>query len=310
MQTENDSADFDPNASLGPADLEEKHQDTEEDAEEFSLDELRKVYAKVIQEQRTSEHEQPISSEKDSELNTNANEAEDRLKANRQDNQTASNPSPAISKTLDFDDDDSQVPVTPQSIVEAILFVGDPTGKKLTLKRIASVLRDVSPKEVKQIILQLNQQYQEEKAAYRIFLDKDRVEMRLDESLHEFQSTFTGRNRSIKLTPAAIEILAIVAYNQPIGRSRIDELRKKPSQSLLKQLEKFGLIETVEGISETSVEKSARGLGEKPNGKSAEKITREQKWGTTPKFLAIFNLADPDELPRSQHFDDLDELLA
>ncbi len=343
MQTENDSADFDPLESIDPDNYHDSHEEHQGD-EEFSLDELRKVYAKVIQEQRsaeqrtsvatpnssadlnaddvlqplpsdarrhTGEDEQPSSTESDSEMGTDADEAEDGKQANRQKNRMASKPSPAVpATTTDIDDDDSQVPVTPQTIVEAILFVGNPLEKKLTLKRIASVLRDVSPNEVKQIILQLNQQYQEEQAAYRISLDKDHVEMRLDESLHDFQRSFMGSNRSTKLAPAAIEVLAIVAYNQPICRSRIDELRKRPSHSLLKQLEKLGLIEMNEGIRETPGEKSTNVNCEKPNRKSVDKTTRKQTWGTTLKFLEIFNLTDPDELPRSQHFDDLDELLA
>lgn len=325
-----------------------------QDVEEFSLDQLRKVYAKVIQEKRAADQPSETPSP-DFSAGFNADDAVAPSPAfGSADGRQSDPPSPGfpdsdltadgagqsikaatgyatghstdsvnashrLTAVTDFEtDDDAQVPVTPQSIVEAILFVGDPSGKKLTLKRIASVLRDVSPQEVKQIIRDLNQQYQQEHAAYRIFMEKDRVEMRLDESLHEFQTAFMGSNRPAKLAPNAIEVLAIVAYNQPIGRSRIDELRKKPSQSLLKQLEKQGLIKTAETAVETTdavtVGKSVETADERECKTRADtnfpSSKKERQWITTAKFLEMFNLSDPAELPRSQHFDDLDELLA
>ena len=88
--------------------------------------------------------------------------------------------------------DDAVCPVSPESIVEAILFVGSPRDVKLTSRKIASVLRDVSPKDVAKIAKELNSRYEAENSAYRISSNKNELKLVLDQSLSKFQQEFFG----------------------------------------------------------------------------------------------------------------------
>ena len=84
--------------------------------------------------------------------------------------------------------------------------------------------------------------------------------------------------RPQRLSAAALETLAIVAYRQPIGRADIEEIRGVNVGSILKSLQERGLIDVVG---------RAEGLG------------RPLLYGTTPLFLEHFALRHLEELPRA-----------
>lgn len=84
-------------------------------------------------------------------------------------------------------------------------------------------------------------------------------------------------DRPRKLSVAAMETLAIIAYRQPVGRADIEEIRGVAADGVLRLLQERGLIEVV-GRSE--------GLG------------RPLLYGTTPLFLEMLGLRDLRELPR------------
>jgi len=85
-------------------------------------------------------------------------------------------------------------------------------------------------------------------------------------------------SRPQRLSSAALETLAIVAYRQPIGRAEIEEIRGVSVGSMLKTLHERGLIDVV-----------GRGEG----------LGRPLLYGTTPAFLEQFALRHLDELPRA-----------
>ena len=84
--------------------------------------------------------------------------------------------------------------------------------------------------------------------------------------------------RPHRLSAAALETLAIIAYRQPIGRAEIEEIRGVAVGGVLKSLHERGLIE---------VTGRAEGLG------------RPLLYGTTPLFLEQFALRHLEELPRA-----------
>lgn len=84
-------------------------------------------------------------------------------------------------------------------------------------------------------------------------------------------------DRPRKLSAAALETLAIIAYRQPVGRAEVEEIRGVMADGVLRLLQERGLIEVV-GRSE--------GLG------------RPLLYGTTPLFLETLGLRDLSELPR------------
>jgi segregation and condensation protein B len=87
--------------------------------------------------------------------------------------------------------------------------------------------------------------------------------------------------RPRRLSPAALETLAIIAYRQPVGRLEVDEIRGVDSGAVIDKLLERGLI---------TITSRGEGLG------------RPLLYGTTPQFLEILGLKSTDELPR------LDEL--
>jgi segregation and condensation protein B len=84
--------------------------------------------------------------------------------------------------------------------------------------------------------------------------------------------------RPRRLSPAALETLAIVAYRQPIGRAEVEEIRGVDVGSVLKSLHERGLIDVV--------------------GRS-EALGRPLLYGTTDAFLEQFALRHLEELPRT-----------
>jgi segregation and condensation protein B len=84
--------------------------------------------------------------------------------------------------------------------------------------------------------------------------------------------------RPQRLSAAALETLAIIAYRQPIGRAEIEEIRGVGAGAILKSLNERGLIDIV-----------GRGEG----------LGRPLLYGTTPAFLEQFALRHLEELPRA-----------
>jgi len=144
---------------------------------EFSLNQLSEAYAEVIEAQTGIKHTVGLPD---------------------QDEAAAGDLEEAVAD--DDVDDNAGCPISPESIVEAMLFVGAPRGVKLNSRKIAAVLRDVSPKEVTKIVGELNRRYEKDNAAYRIKVDGGVFEMVLDPKLLDFQQEFFGRNREVRLS--------------------------------------------------------------------------------------------------------------
>ncbi len=85
--------------------------------------------------------------------------------------------------------------------------------------------------------------------------------------------------RTPKLTGAALETLAVIAFRQPVGRAEIEEIRGVNAAGVLRALQERGLIEVV--------------------GR-AEALGRPLLYGTTPVFLEFLGLSDLADLPRAE----------
>ena len=234
----------------------------DDDGPEFSLTQLSEAYAEVIEAQTGVKH--TVGSPEKSEPDDNAD----------------------VDQPSNADNDNAGCPISPESIVESILFVGAPRDVKLNSRKIAAVLRDVSPKEVTKIVGELNRRYEKDNAAYRIKANGGVFEMILDPKLNDFQQEFFGRNREVRLSQAAIEVMAVVAYNQPITREQIELLRNKPCGGVMRQLLKRQLIEETRDAKEPKV----------------------KYYRTAERFLDLFELEDLADLPQSHDMADIEDL--
>ena len=274
---------------------ESETQDDEAENEEFeaenvelSLDQLSQAYAQVMREQGTL----PDPLDGDESIESGDDDADDFDEADQDgedDDAIAAPRTPARkAKTLDQIDaeDNAGCSISPASIVESLLFVGAPDGVKLTARILASVMRDVSPKEIASVVKSLNEGYEQTNSPYRIELNDKCYEMKLQGDMGELQNHFFGRNRPAKLSQNAIDVLAVVAYNQPVTRAQVDKIRSRPSGSALNQLVKRELIETI----------------------VREDSKKETTYKTAAPFLELFGLGELDDLPQTSIASDLEEL--
>ena len=170
----------------------------------------------------------------------------------------------------------------PKRIVEAMLFVGHPENESLKREQLARAIHGLEPEEVDELIDDLQEEYLAAKSAYEIIYSDGGYRMVLRPEFEKVRDRFYGPIREAKLSQAAVEVLALVAYNQPTTSEKISQLRGHPSGSILSQLVRRQLLRF-----------------EKP-----EKKPRTPVYHTTPRFLKLFGLSNLEELPKNQELDD------
>lgn len=168
--------------------------------------------------------------------------------------------------------------ISPSSILEAMLFVGSATDEPLTAERVASLMRGVRSTEIDAAVTELNERYQAENRPYRISSEGAGYRLILTPDFHRIRDRFYGKTRQARLSQAAIEVLSLVAYNQPISAEDLTRLRGMPAGAILSQLVRRQLL---------FLDRSAP---EFPKG----------RYTTTPRFLQLFGLESLEELPRSE----------
>ncbi len=169
-----------------------------------------------------------------------------------------------------------RVPIGPASILEAMLFVGDRENRPLTLARATELMRNVSETEAIEALADLNERYWRDGAPYRIVRDGDGFRMALRSEFDALAARMVGgKAKEFKLTQTMIDVLALIAYRQPISLDEILETRNNATGAL-SQLVKRELV-------------------------AQEKRVVDKKkvafYSTTPRFLRLFNLESLDDLP-------------
>lgn len=170
------------------------------------------------------------------------------------------------------------VEITPRSILEALLFVGDPQNRPIQPEMAASLMRNVRPDEIPELVRQLNAEYQKAGCPYHIVWEGGGYRMELRKPFWHLRHRLYARLRETKLSQAAVDVLAIVAYQQPITAEQVQQLRGKPSGHILSQLVQRQLLRT----------------------ERAQDGSRKAYYYTTERFLALFGLESLDELPQTE----------
>jgi segregation and condensation protein B len=236
----------------------------EPDDQGLSLDELSQTYAALLQkgaDPYAEKHPAPAGNDLDTGPEHTADQSEVVPVLPRHD-ETASE-------------------ICPKSILEAILFVGHPTGEPLISERIAALMRGVRPAEIDDLVEELNEQYAAEGAPYTIVSVGPGYHLTLRPQFAPLRDAFHGRIREARLSQAALDVLAIVAYHQPIAQDAIEGLRDKPSGAILAQLVRRDLLAI-----------------ERPADRK-----KSPTYCTTQRFLGLCGLSDLGQLPRSQEIE-------
>jgi segregation and condensation protein B len=170
---------------------------------------------------------------------------------------------------------DQEVTTTVESVVEAVLFASD---ESLTDARLASIV-ETSAKQVRQHIKNLNDKYQANNNAFRIEQIAGGYQMLTLSPYNHWLKKLLRVRSDNKLSPAAMETLAIIAYKQPVMRADIEAIRGVAVGEVIRSLSYKGLVKIV--------------------GR-AEVLGRPMLYGTTKKFLEVFGLNTLKDLPKVQ----------
>ena len=271
-----------------PVEDSEEIADADMSGEELSLEQLSRAYAEVLQgreEDETAYDEVEVGETDDdveSEEAALAEDDESPADAARSDSEQDFDPAE------EDEQDNAGCPIEPETILEAILFVGCPPGNSLKARQIAAIMRDVSPKEIKGLVEKLNKRYEKSQAPYRIVSESGDLKMELvdDEEMGLVRSQFYGEVRHAKLNQNAIEVLAVVAYNQPVTKEEVENIRTRPSGSVLSQMVRRQLLRF----------------------DTSESKPRRKIYSTTERFLELFCLDSIGDLPQTNSASDIDEL--
>ena len=167
-----------------------------------------------------------------------------------------------------------------KSIIEALLFVSD---SSLTIDRIKSVLALNNTKEIQDALLALSDEYEARKGGFYLREVAGGYQIRTRPEYTKWIKLLI-RTKPVRISKAAMETLAIVAYKQPIIRSDIEHIRGVDCGGILRMLLERKLI---------------RILGRK------EIPGRPLIYATTRQFLEIFDLKDLKDLPTTEEIEKL-----
>jgi segregation and condensation protein B len=164
---------------------------------------------------------------------------------------------------------------TMESVVEAVLFASD---ESLTDSRLANIV-ETSAKQIRRHIKNLNDKYQANNNAFRIEQIAGGYQMLTLSPYNHWLKKLLRARSDTKLSPAAMETLAIIAYKQPVMRADIEAIRGVAVGEVIRSLSYKGLVRIV--------------------GR-AEVLGRPMLYGTTKKFLEVFGLNTLKDLPKVQ----------
>lgn len=159
-----------------------------------------------------------------------------------------------------------------QSAVEAVLFAA---GEPVELQKIASVF-DVEPELAERILYNLAAELDERGSGICLLKLGDKYQLSSRTEYAEIIRDFLELRKNTPLSGAAFEVLAVIAYNQPVTKSFVEQVRGVDCSGVIATLCQKKLIEE-------------RGRLDLPG--------RPLLYGTTPEFLRVFGISSLDELP-------------
>lgn len=177
------------------------------------------------------------------------------------------------------EEQDAACDISPLTIVEAMLFVGDPEQAAISAQWLAGLMRGVRVEEIDAAVRTLNERYTAQNAPYEIVSEAAGYRLTLRAEFGGVRDKVFGRNRAVRLSQAAVEVLAVVAYRGGLTAEQVSTLRGHPSGAVLKQLLRRQLLRL-----------------ERPEGASR----KEAKFVATRRFLELFGLESLEDLPRGQ----------
>ena len=158
------------------------------------------------------------------------------------------------------------------SAMEAVLFA---SGDPVSIDRLSQVF-EISPEKVEATASALEKKLEDNKSGIKLIRLENKYQLATRNEFAEYIKKAFDIKRKTPLSPAALEVLAVIAYNQPVTRSFVEQVRGVDCSGVITTLIEKELIEE-------------RGRLELPG--------KPLLYGTTDNFLRCFSISDLSELP-------------
>ncbi len=156
--------------------------------------------------------------------------------------------------------------------IEAVLFA---SGDPVSIERLSQAF-EIKPDEIEKYIKELEQKYDDTSSGFYVVRLENTYQLVTREEFAPYIKKAFDIKRRTPLSAAALEVLAVIAYNQPVTRAFIEQVRGVDCSGVVSTLIEKGLIEE-------------RGRLELPG--------RPLLYGTTKTFLRSFSMNDLSDLP-------------
>jgi segregation and condensation protein B len=165
--------------------------------------------------------------------------------------------------------------------IETIIFMSD---RPISIQKIKTQIDVELPlRVIHESLIRLQAEYEQKHHGIRLVEIAEGYQFRTKATYAKFVQNLFKLN-SLVLTPTALEVLAIVAYKQPVSKNDVEKIRGVDSSHIIRALMDKRLV--------------------KITGRS-EEIGRPSLFGTTEEFLEVFNLADISGLPPEYELEEM-----
>ena len=188
---------------------------------------------------------------------------------------------PGILEKIQLDEgqrkQETEARIQVKRIIEALLFASHDPLPFVKIREITDTFYPLRPRIIRQLLDELQRDYLSQQRAFRLEEIAQGFILRSCEEYSPYIDLLYRHKRSEKLTHASAEVLAIIAFKQPITKPQIEAIRGVDSSGIIQNLLERQLIE--------------------PIGK-LEAPGRPTLYGITKDFLKHFGLKDIHELPK------------
>lgn len=164
-------------------------------------------------------------------------------------------------------------------IVESLVFAAE---EPITLRKLTDIIEGADSPQIQEAILQLKADYDAQGRSFQIEEIAGGYQLFTKPDYYEWIAKLRKKSGETKLSQAALETLAIIAYKQPILRANLESIRGVQSGQIIRLLMEKDLVKVV--------------------GRD-ESLGHPLLYGTTRKFLEYFGLKDMKDLPKIEELE-------
>ena len=164
-------------------------------------------------------------------------------------------------------------------IIESLIFAAE---EPITLRKLVDIIGDIDSAQVLEAITQLKNDYEIQGRSFQIEEIAGGYQLFTKPEYYEWIAKLRKKSGETKLSQAALETLAIIAYKQPILRADVESIRGVQSGQIIRLLMEKDLVKVV--------------------GRD-ESLGHPLLYGTTKKLLEYFGLKDIKDLPKIEELE-------